>query len=243
MLEINKVYYDDSKELLKNIDSKTVDLVVIDPPYKMDKSLSTSNSEFTRQIKKYNKELIRDNLVDDYDKAILDELIRVMKKINIYIWCSISQIPFYIDYFVKKLECKMEVLVRNKTNPIPLHSHRYLFDKEYCLYFRKGGYCSPISYDDTKTVYYLPTNVKDKKKWGHPTIKPLSIFRTIIRNSSNKGDLVLDCFLGSGTTAVACILENRNYIGIENNLKYFDVANNRISSLNNLNDDIKIGIN
>lgn len=234
MLEINKVYYGDSKELLKNIDSKTVDLVVIDPPYKLSKSLSTSNSAFTRQIKKYNSELIKDNLVDDYDKAILDELIRVMKKINIYIWCNIAQIPFYIDYFVNKLGCKMEVLVWHKTNAIPLFSNKYLNDKEYCLYFRKSGHCSPISYDDAKTVYCLPTNVKDKKKWEHPTIKPLSIIRKIIRNSSNKGDLVLDCFLGSGTTAVACILESRNYIGIENNLKYFDIANKRINSDDNI---------
>jgi site-specific DNA-methyltransferase (adenine-specific) len=67
------------------------------------------------------------------------------------------------------------------------------------------------------------------QKWIHPTIKPISIIRTIIRNSSKEGDIVLDCFLGSGTTAVACILENRNYIGIEINKKYYDIAIERIN--------------
>ena len=65
----------------------------------------------------------------------------------------------------------------------------------------------------------------------HPKIKPLSIIRTLIRNSSKEGDLVLDCFLGSGTTAVASILEKRNYIGIELNKKYYDISIQRINEI------------
>jgi len=73
---------------------------------------------------------------------------------------------------------------------------------------------------------------KDKKMYEHPTIKPLELIRRLIRNSSKENDIVLDCFLGSGTTAVACILENRKYIGFEINKKYFDIANKRISEIN-----------
>ena len=83
--------------------------------------------------------------------------------------------------------------------------------------------------------------MSDKKKYGHPTIKPLEFIRKVIRNSSVAGDVILDSFMGSGTTAVACILENRNYIGFEVNKKYYDIALKRIEEvIEDLNNDSKI---
>ena len=177
---------------------------------------------------KLEKELIDNNLVSSFDIKVLDEIVRVMKGINIYIWCNARQIPMYIKYFNLQLQCKLEVVIWGKTNPIPLFSNKYMNDKEYCLYFRKDGYCKPKSYEDAKSIYISKANVEDKKKYQHPTIKPLELIRRLIRNSSKENDLVLDCFLGSGTTAVACVLENRKYIGFEINKKYFDIANKRI---------------
>jgi DNA modification methylase len=229
-LDINQVYNGDSNLMIKSIESESVDLVIIDPPYKIRKKTDEINS-LAKAVKKYNEELQRDNLINEYDKSILEELVRVMKRINIYIWCNGEQIPSYIDFFINKYKCKMDILVWNKTNAMPLFNNKYMTDKEYCLYFRKGGYCNPQCYEDAKTVFYLPINSKDKKKWIHPTIKPLSIIRTLIRNSSKEGDLVLDCFLGSGTTAVASILEKRNYIGIELNKKYYDISIQRINEI------------
>lgn len=124
---------------------------------------------------------------------------------------------------------------------MPLYSCKYMSDKEYCLYFRKKGYCRPKNYEDAKTVYYSTINIKDKKLYGHPTIKPVELIRKIIRNSSKENDLVLDCFLGSGTTAVASILENRNYIGYEINKKYYEIAKKRISDTLKERDDIDEG--
>ena len=109
------------------------------------------------------------------------------------------------------------------------------------VYFRKNGYCQPKNYEDAKTVYYSTINIKDKKLYGHPTIKPVELIRKIIRNSSKENDLVLDCFLGSGTTAVASILENRNYIGYEINKKYYEIAKKRISDTLKERDDIDEG--
>ena len=64
--------------------------------------------------------------------------------------------------------------------------------------------------------------------WGHPTIKPLNIIRTLIVNSSREGEVVCDPFMGSGTTAVACIKENRRYIGFEIDSKYYEISQRRI---------------
>lgn len=231
-LETNKIYNEDCLIGLKKIPDKSIDLVVIDPPYEIIANSSKKrNDNLTKDIFKVTKELAENNLINGYDMSILDELIRVMKNINIYIWCNGRQIPNYINYFIEKLNCKLEIIIWGKTNPIPLYSNKYLGDKEYCLYFRKGGYCNPKSYDDAKTIYLSTLNIKDKQKYGHPTIKPLPLIRKIIRNSSKENDIVLDCFVGSGTTAVASILENRKYIGFEISKKYYDIALKRISEI------------
>ena len=228
-MQVNQIYNQDCLIGLKDIPDKTIDLVIIDPPYDIyTKGGGKGKTKIAKHIKKLEDELIKNDLVNAFNYTVLDELVRVMKRINIYIWCNGRQIPTYIKYFIDKLDCKLEILIWNKTNPMPLYSCKYMSDKEYCLYFRKNGYCQPKNYEDAKTVYYSIINIKDKKLYGHPTIKPVEFIRKLIRNSSKENDLVLDCFLGSGTTAVASILENRNYIGYEINKKYFEIAKKRI---------------
>lgn len=75
-------------------------------------------------------------------------------------------------------------------------------------------------------------NYKDKKQYGHPTIKPLDIIKNFIINSSNDGDIVLDPFMGSGTTCVAAKELGRKYIGFEINEKYFNIAKDRLNGFN-----------
>ena len=237
---VNKIYNEDCLIGIKNIPDNSIDLIIIDPPYDIcTKGGKKGNSKLGKEIKNLEQELIKNNLVDAFDYAILDELVRVMKKINIYIWCNGRQVPIYLKKFVDELKCKFDILIWNKTNAIPLYSNKYINDKEYYLYFRKQGYCQPQNYEDAKTVYSSPINIKDKKIYEHPTIKPLDFIRKLVRTSSKENDLVLDCFIGSGTTAVACILENRNFIGYEINKKYFDIANKRIEeTLKNKDGDV-----
>lgn len=89
------------------------------------------------------------------------------------------------------------------------------------IVFPKQRRFNPQCYEDAKTWWVKGINAKDKKKYGHPTIKPIDIVRTLIRNSSSEGDLVFDGFLGSGTTRVACYFEKRNFIGCELDNKFF----------------------
>ena len=225
---INQIFNEDCIKGIKRIPDDYIDLVIIDPPYMINNHNTTSSNDLSIEINKYNGELFKHNLTKGYDVKILDELMRVMKKVNIYIFCNCEQIPFYINYFVINRKCKMDILIWNKTNAMPLFNNKYLTDKEYCLYFRKGGYCQPNNYEDAKTVFYSPINIKDKTKWKHPTIKPEELIRKLIRNSSKEKDIVLDCFLGSGTTAVCCLKENRNYIGFEINKEFYEICVKRI---------------
>ncbi len=227
-IEKNNIYCMDCLEGMKAIQSGSVDLVVTDPPYLIQGIHEYRGSELGKKIINYQRPLVEQNLTDGYDIKILDEIFRVMKAPNLYIWCNIAQIPMYVKYFVLERNCKMDMLIWHKTNPLPLCNNKWLSDKEYCLYFRKGGHCMPSGYAEAGTVWNLPINNKDKRTYGHPTVKPLPIIENIIRNSSREGDVVLDPFMGSGTTAAAAVRNNRAFIGFENNEEYFKTAQVRV---------------
>lgn len=225
----NKIYLGDSLELMKQIPDKSIDLIYTDPPYLHNKHSSDSTKGFfTKKILKTNTEL------NNFELSSLDncdwckEAVRIMKTINIYIWCSRYQIPMYFDYFLKELDCSFNILAWLKTNPVPSYSNGYSNDKEICLYFRKNGYCKPKDMFSSKTYFLQPINLEDKEKYGHPTIKPLNIVKQMIENSTTEGQLVFDPFLGSGTTAVASWQLKRKYLGIEKNEEFFNIAQKRI---------------
>ena len=230
-----QLYNDDCLSVLKTLPDHFVDLVVTDPPYEVS---ATNGGGSINNVMKMNRSLKQ---LDDADiskgyniREVGKELVRVMKNINLYIWCNKVQIPDYFNYYVNELGCKFEIICWHKTNALPTYKNKYLSDTEYCLYFRKGGYCDPSQtaeeerYENAKTFYIAPLNIKDKKLWKHPTIKPLDITQKFIKNSSKKGDLVLDCFMGSGTTGVACKNLERDFIGIELNRDYYKIALERI---------------
>ena len=227
----HKVIQGDCLEVLRDLPDNSVDLVVTDPPYNL-KHINYGGTVNT--VKKLNeslKDLERDNLIKGYDIiTVCTELIRVMKEPNIYIWCNKAQIPDYFHFFVDKHKCKFDILFWHKTNALPTYSNKYLTDCEYLLYFRKGkGKCFPQNYSDASTVYTAPINLADKKKYGHPTIKPLDFTRQVIRNSSKVGDVVLDPFAGSGTTSVSAKIEKRNSISIEFQEDYVNLIHQRLS--------------
>ena len=120
-METNKIFNEDCLLGIKKIPDNSIDLVIIDPPYDIcNKGGKTGNSRVAKEVKSLEKELIDNNLTDGFDISILDELIRVMKNINIYIWCNGRQIPLYIKYFIEQLDCKLEIIIWGKTNPMPL---------------------------------------------------------------------------------------------------------------------------
>lgn len=209
-----------------------VDAIITDPPY----DISASNEGGTiNNIKKLNKSLkdLTDlSITQGYDISLFgDKAIQLMKNINIYFWCNKIQIPEYFNFWVNKHNCKFDILCWHKTNALPTYSNKYLSDTEYLLYFKKGkGCCFPKNYEDAKTYYIAPINHKDKKIYKHPTIKPLDITEKIIRNSTKENDVILDPFMGSGTTGRACKNLNRNFIGIEIDKNYFEIAKGRIEN-------------
>ena len=222
-----KLYQGDCLEVMKDIEDGSVDLIVTDPPYEI---ATTGAGIYKQADKQYVKEL--NGMKDGFSEEVLDELCRVMKKINIYFFCSQKQIIPLLDYFAKKKKCNWNILSWHKTNPVPACGNKYLTDTEFILFFREKGVKVYGSFDTKRTWYATPLNQSDKKKYGHPTVKPLSILENLVVNSSQEGEVVLDCFMGSGSTGVACLNTNRNFIGIELDEGYFKIAKERIESVN-----------
>ena len=250
----------DCFELLKEIPDNSVDLVIIDPPYQFTDGggggafgskkrnyhqeytalyKETGSTADTEQIRiKANAQRIAENLrfiSRGFDFSALDELCRVMKKINIYIWCSKAQLRKLFDYFDDK-GCALDLICWHNTNPTPMCNNTYLSDTEYCVFAREKGVKIYGNYHTKKKFYVSPANTEDKKKYKHPTIKPLNIIETLIINSSQPGDVVLDCFMGSGTTGVAAKKLGRDFIGMEIEEEYFEIAKNRIDEISKWDD-------
>ncbi|MGL5713406.1 MAG: DNA-methyltransferase [Paraclostridium sp.] len=221
------LFNDDCMNVLKELKSKSVDLVIIDPPYEMEIGGGSwnKNREYFKQIEKWNKGI---------DNTVLDEIVRLMKKVNIYIFCNKNQIRQYLNYFddlgkEKKVRMNHDVLVWHKTNALPLCGNKYLSDVEYILFFREKGVKVHGSYATKSKVFTSLINRKDKELYNHPTVKPQFIVDALVENSSLEGDIVLDCYMGTGTTGASALSKCRQFVGIEIDPKHFETATLRLS--------------
>lgn len=222
MMELDKIYNMDCLEGMRMIPDKSIDLVVTDPPYLL--NLDYGGGAFGKKKRRYHNEIgsISNGIVDE----VLNEMLRVCKKPNIYSFCSKDQLPQLLD-FARDNGLFFDVLTWHKTNPVPTCYGKYLSDTEYIVYLRKGAKLYG-SYATKRKYFITPVNAADKKKYGHPTVKPLNIVQTLVENSTKEGDIVLDPFIGSGTTAVAVYRGGRHFIGFEINEEYYATAVRRL---------------
>ena len=93
---------------------------------------------------------------------------------------------------------------------------------------------------ELKSKYYIsPINKKDKDLYEHMTIKPLELVKRHLLHTTKPNDIVLDCFLGSGTTAAACKEIGRRYIGFEIDENFFKIAEDRLNGITQVDKKLK----
>lgn len=220
----------DAYEFLKTIPDKSIDLIITDPPYQFDIG-TVKNSDgggfYKNQKKKY-IQAIEDSFGLEFNpQSFLLECKRVLKKMNCVI-CTNKHLLLEYLQFIRENDYSFEILIWAKDNPVPVFNNHFMFDKEYLTLIRESGapFTRGFPYQDYFTIKRYPTG---NKETTHPTEKPIALFRNIIKILSNEGDMVLDPFLGSGTTAIACKQLGRSYIGCDINSEYIQMTENRLA--------------
>lgn len=204
---IGKITCADCMDILKQLPDKCVDLVLTDPPYGIKESCGKNKSRTKLAIAKDYGNKDWDNTIPP--KEVFDEIIRVGK----------HAIIFGGNYFVENLTNSSCWLVWDKHNGENDFADCELAWTNFKRAVRK--------YDWT-WAGMLQENMKEKEIRIHPTQKPVGLFMKILQDYSNENDLVLDCFSGSGTTAVACHNLHRRFICIERDKEYCEASIKRL---------------
>ena len=229
MLEINKIHLGDSYKLIKEIPDKSVDLVVIDPPYLI--------NYFTNYRKDKDHDFcsaIANDSNEELIKNIIYELYRVMKdNTAVYVFCSPDKIEVFKTEIEKYFNLKNIVIwVKNNWTAGDLEA-QYGKQYEMILYANKGR---KFINGDRLTDVWIANDIMGfnrvaGKEQLHQNQKPLELIKLMIEKSSNEQDLILDCFSGSGTTCVAAKELNRRFIGIEIDENYHRISVERLNGI------------
>lgn len=232
-MEINKIYHQDCfagmEQMIK--EGMKVDLIVTDPPYILGghKTDGGGNSAITQRVKRMAKTI--EWIANDFDWERCFELfLKLQDTPNMLIFCSNKQLSRTMKFFEDK-GISTTCLIWHKTNPIPAVHNTYASDIEFVVFVRGDGAtfnAATTPFDYKKKVYtsgIVPTHDR-----LHPTQKDLKHICRLVELHSNEGDLVLDAFMGSGTTAIACIKHKRNFIRFELNDEFYKVATKRVEN-------------
>lgn len=229
MLELNKIYCMECLEGMKQIPDGSVDLVVTDPPYKLTSRGATGNMSgyWTTKAAKEGRVFENNDIeIEEY----LPEFYRILNAdAHCYIMCNNTNLPHFFEVIRKSQFHFVKLLVWDKQTKIC--GTYYMGQVEFIFLLRKGK-DKHINNCGTSDLLSF-ANKRDKKTDGsniHNSQKPIGLMATLIENSTNKDEIVLDPFMGSGTTAIAALKLNRKFIGFEISQEYVDIANERIAA-------------
>lgn len=219
---INKITCADCMDILKQLPDKCIDLCCCDPPY-LYKRLGGKGCFLEDSVRKLSNDL--NDIKDGFDiDNIFNEFKRVTKKFNLFCFCSNAQISSIMSWGEKN-KYITNLLIWHKPNVAPFANGVWKQDCEFCIHIRESGAYFEGKAEIKNKVFTLPTV---RGKWGHPTEKPLQIIERYLTLGSKENDLVLDCFSGSGTTAIACHNLKRRFICIERDEEYYQKSCERL---------------
>lgn len=227
---MHKLIHGDCLESLKKMPDESINLIVTDPPYPVTSRGSAGNSGgmLQKDINKKGK-VFAHNSIDCSEYA--PEFFRVLKDgSHCYVMTNHINLINMLNTFTANGFHFIKSLIWDKGNKIM--GQYYMSQFEYVLFFRKGRGVK-INNCGTSDIISVP-NKKQKGEDGknlHDTEKPVGLMNVLIENSSKEGDLVLDPFMGIGAAGVSAVELNRNFIGIELDDNYFEIAKERIESI------------
>ena len=218
--ELNKVYCMDCLEGLKKIPDNSIDLIITDPPYLIDYKTNhrkNKNHLFCKPIKN-----------DDNPELIVNfikESFRVLKDNSaMYIFCSFDKVDFFKINLEKYYKVKNIIIwVKNNWTAGDLYAQ---FGKKYEMIILVNKGRKRFNGKRLNDVWFF--NRISGKKQIHQNEKPVQLFKLMIEKHSKEEDIIMDAFVGGGSSMVACKQLKRKFIGFEINKEYVDIANKRL---------------
>lgn len=234
-------------ELMKNIPDSSVDMVLCDLPYGV----------LNKNKAKWDTAIPFDNLWNVYERIIKKNGVIVLFGQGLFsaqlmlsnrdwwkynlIWKKGNRVTGFLNAHKQPLRNHEDIIVFYKEQPTynpqmtkgkPAHSKGRVADSGENVQDNNGCYgdfkAVPTIITDDKYPISVIDIPKEHPQLYHPTQKPVELLEYLIKTYTNEGDTVLDNCMGSGSTGVACVNTNRNFIGFENNEKYFKIAETRI---------------
>lgn len=226
-----KLLQGDSHLLLKQVPDNSIDFILTDPPYNLAKH-STGNIPLPGRTP-MNNDLAPWDLIEFKPEEWIDEFIRILKpKGNLFIFTSYNKIGQWYDLLDHRFDAT-NFMVWHKTNPAPKVFKAGFLNSCELIYtcWNKGHTWNFLSQAEMhnfveSSICMRPERLQSPK---HPAQKPVAILKKLITIASNEGDVILDPFMGVGSTGVAALDLDRKFIGFEINPTYFKAAVHRIN--------------
>lgn len=244
-IELNKIYNEDCLEGMKRIPDKSIDMILADLPYGTTASKWDSIIDFEKLWEEYER-IISDNgaIVLTASGSFTHKVISSNEKLFKYKWIWIKSRPGnFVNANNRPMTKYEEILVFSKGNTANGSKNKMKYNPQGLIGVNKTTKASPNRFGSmagkrpshqkyTKQKYTnYPVDILEFNSLGsysHPNQKPVDLFEYLIKTYTNEGDTVLDNVMGSGTTAIACLNTNRDFIGFEMDKEYFDVTTKRI---------------
>ena len=250
-MELNVVYNEDCLEGMNRIEAKSVDMILCDLPYGTTACKWDTIIPFEPLWKQYNR-VIKDNgAICLFGNEPFSSYLRMSNIKNYkydWYWDKVNPgNPLTAKYHPQKIIEQIIVFSKNnnRINYYPIMEKILECDKRppnifkrkddgsqgirSGVFFHHEGY-GEFKYPKNKLTYNNKINELNSKYRLHPTQKPIKLCEYLIKTYTNEGDIVLDNCMGSGTTAIACMNTNRNYIGFELDKGYYDIILERIKN-------------
>ena len=210
-----ELFQGDCLELIKDIPDGSVDCIITDPPYMSTMQHNGAMTDFA------DLEIMRPffyQLGSEFDRILTS-------RGTFYIFCDWKTYHFYFNVFSRMLPVRNMIVWDKGAGVGNFYTHEH---EEIIFGTKNKQFASKGARNIIKSPSFCSGAKKTNGEKVHPTQKPVELIELFLSHATNVGDTVLDCFMGSGTTGVACVRNNRNFIGMELQEKYFEIAKNRI---------------
>ena len=236
-MAISTVYNGDCAVEMQKIASDSVDLILTDPPYNLGNFMINRSTNLAKMRENFFANAGWDNLeFDEWIKRMdmfFAESARIIKAGgSMIIFMAIIKVETIIKLAEKHGFYYKTTGIWHKLNPMPRNMNLHFVNStEAWIYFTYKKKTGTFNNENKMVHDFIDTSVVsngEKKAGKHPTQKPIVLLEHFIKLLSNEGDLVVDPFMGSGSTGIVCKKSGRDFIGIELDKEYFNIAKKRI---------------